>query len=631
VADTAYFGLTRGGVIAVDTVSGRERSPVAGLDAIRDIAITPDGRTVYVIDFGSEGWTQVTPIDTAANTPEAAIAVGEGASGLAVSPGGRTVLVTSTAAGTVTPISTETNIAGPPIAVDRPTGIAITPDGATAYVLTAGATLTLIDLTTNTTRAAIALGHTGQAIAITPDGTLALVGETDEVPSSPQSYVQVVDLPTGEAEAPVAISDDRVVTSLAIAPDGETAYIGQTVTFVDLTRPVESGGVVPFAIASRTAGSLISSELALWGGVHDVAVSGDSASLFGTVPCNSIHCTTGFGFKLDTATKTKADDFGFGGFDAQPAVIALVPGPSATFTATARRNESPSSFDAAASSNSGGAVTGYAWQFGDSSPAEATASATVSHTYARPGTYTVTLTTSNAGGCAARVVYTGQTASCTGSRTATTTRTVTVPAPGAHSGSARAVGRTRATLNGTIDAASDGASRHFVYGASKQYGRATRDRTLHARDGKVTVRSTLTRLAPNRRYHYRLIVETPSGTSDKPVISAGQDRTFKTRPTGTLHLNSGKLRLVRTTTEVPMRCASRRACRGRLSLTIRSITCGHAGIHLAAGQSTHQRITVRPTCRSLLKHANHHTLAGKLTSRLRTGQRGFNTTVRLAR
>ena len=38
---------------------------------------------------------------------------------------------------TVTPITTATNTAGAPIAVENPTGIAITPDGTTAYVANA--------------------------------------------------------------------------------------------------------------------------------------------------------------------------------------------------------------------------------------------------------------------------------------------------------------------------------------------------------------------------------------------------------------------------------------------------------------------------------------------------------------
>ncbi|MCH7703293.1 MAG: PKD domain-containing protein, partial [Planctomycetes bacterium] len=48
------------------------------------------------------------------------------------------------------------------------------------------------------------------------------------------------------------------------------------------------------------------------------------------------------------------------------------------------------SFDAAGSDDSDGTVTGYEWDFGDGSPLETEAS--VTHSYAEPGEYTVTLT-----------------------------------------------------------------------------------------------------------------------------------------------------------------------------------------------------------------------------------------------
>jgi DNA-binding beta-propeller fold protein YncE len=70
-------------------------------------------------------------------------------------------------AGTVTPISTATNTAGPAIKVGKyPFAIAIAPDGLTAYVANYGAgTVTPISTATN---GAGAVGHGPIAIAITP-------------------------------------------------------------------------------------------------------------------------------------------------------------------------------------------------------------------------------------------------------------------------------------------------------------------------------------------------------------------------------------------------------------------------------------------------------------------------------
>ena len=55
-------------------------------------------------------------------------------------------------------------------------------------------------------------------------------------------------------------------------------------------------------------------------------------------------------------------------------------------------------------------------------------SPSVTHTYARAGTYTAQLTVVDADGCSTLTVFTGQTAYCNGNAAATTTRTVVVPA-----------------------------------------------------------------------------------------------------------------------------------------------------------------------------------------------------------
>jgi PKD domain len=112
-----------------------------------------------------------------------------------------------------------------------------------------------------------------------------------------------------------------------------------------------------------------------------------------------------------------------------PAGIAVTPdqGPVASFTVSATPAGSASSFDASGSSSADSTVASYQWSFGDGSTT-ASGSASVTHTYARPGTYTAQLTVVDADGCSTLTVFTGQTASCNANAAATTTRTVVVPA-----------------------------------------------------------------------------------------------------------------------------------------------------------------------------------------------------------
>jgi hyaluronoglucosaminidase len=67
-------------------------------------------------------------ISTATNTPGKPIKVGAGPWAIAITPDGKTAYVVSYYPATATPISTATNTAGKPIKVDRgPVTIAIAP------------------------------------------------------------------------------------------------------------------------------------------------------------------------------------------------------------------------------------------------------------------------------------------------------------------------------------------------------------------------------------------------------------------------------------------------------------------------------------------------------------------------
>jgi YVTN family beta-propeller protein len=115
-------------VTPIATATNTAGPPIAvGNEPIR-VAITPDGKTAYVTNIGSN---TVTPIATATNTAGLPIRTGDEPGAIAITPDGKTAYVANYASGTVTPIATATNTPGPQIRVgsagSEPTAIAITP------------------------------------------------------------------------------------------------------------------------------------------------------------------------------------------------------------------------------------------------------------------------------------------------------------------------------------------------------------------------------------------------------------------------------------------------------------------------------------------------------------------------
>ena len=99
----------------------------------------------YVLNRDSDS---ISVVDTATDTNLATIAVGDNPASLAVTPDGRQIYVVL-AAGVVQAIDTSRNIVTAEIAIEgNGGGVAITPDGAYAFVASGG--VTLIHTGTNT-------------------------------------------------------------------------------------------------------------------------------------------------------------------------------------------------------------------------------------------------------------------------------------------------------------------------------------------------------------------------------------------------------------------------------------------------------------------------------------------------
>lgn len=102
-----------------------------------------------------------------------------------------------------------------------------------------------------------------------------------------------------------------------------------------------------------------------------------------------------------------------------PMVFQPSPAPVASFTAKAAAPGAASRFNATKSTNAGT----YDWNFGDGATL-ADGGPTPSHVYAKAGQYTVTLSLTDAQGCGAQQIYTGQSTTCPGGPSTTTTLSV---------------------------------------------------------------------------------------------------------------------------------------------------------------------------------------------------------------
>ena len=378
-----------------------------GESSAPDVAITPDGTRAYVIESGQDA---VVPFNVATGTPGTPIVVGFSPQQIAITPDGTRAYVTNFFAGTVSVINLASGTVTGTITVgSEPMGIAVTPDGTRAYVVNHGNdSVSVINLASGTVTGTITVGNGPTGIAITPDGSRAYVAnQLDET-------VSRIDLATN-AVTSIAASGLHGV-GLSITPNGERAYV--------IANFGSSSEVMPINLTTNTAGTAVATS----GFLEDIAIlpDGSRAYIADESPDQLI--------PFDIASNTALPGFAAGN---RPEAVAIVPNqpPHAVFSSApgAPTPGATVTFDATKSTDpetapeTPGTVARYDWNFGDGTAA-ANAGPKPTHVFAKAGTYTVTLTTTDNEGCSTQLVFTGQTAYCNGSSVARTTHTVTVGA-----------------------------------------------------------------------------------------------------------------------------------------------------------------------------------------------------------
>jgi DNA-binding beta-propeller fold protein YncE len=213
------------------------RNPAWVLTAM---AITPDGKTVYVLTGGQD----VVPINTRTNTAGRHIRVAGGATAIAVSPGGKTAYVGSVTGNVpglvsaVYPIIISAGKTAAPIKLGRPSldsvvnSIAITPDGKAAYVATNNAVYP-IDTATNTAGKPISIApanFTPVVVAISPDGKTAWVVSVND--KSGAGLLTPISIPANHVGRPIHVGNNPVCLLLTTGRPRSTPRQSQCATFL---------------------------------------------------------------------------------------------------------------------------------------------------------------------------------------------------------------------------------------------------------------------------------------------------------------------------------------------------------------------------------------------------------------
>ena len=181
---TAYVANPANQVLAiVDTVKPDTDSLMMDMQPV-DVAVGPDGRTVYVAgckNFCVTGTIEV--LDARSRLVTTSITVGSKPYRIALSPDGRRAYTTNLGEPSVSVVDLATNTTTATVAVPvEPTGLAVARDGSRIFVANQPAgTITVIDAVTNTLQAKVKVANNVREVVVTPDGQRLYVSTLDSV------------------------------------------------------------------------------------------------------------------------------------------------------------------------------------------------------------------------------------------------------------------------------------------------------------------------------------------------------------------------------------------------------------------------------------------------------------------
>jgi len=180
---TAYItNQANNGLAVVSLPSGQGTTLMPDVRP-NDVAITPDGRTVYIAGckpICTPGFIQM--LDTAAQRFTREFQVGSYPYRIKLAPNGLRAYTANLSGATVSVIDLTANAVTATVSVPvQPTGLAVSPDSRTVYVVSqTGGTLTVIDAATNQARSSLPIAL-ARDVVVTPDGRRVYVSSERDV------------------------------------------------------------------------------------------------------------------------------------------------------------------------------------------------------------------------------------------------------------------------------------------------------------------------------------------------------------------------------------------------------------------------------------------------------------------
>jgi YVTN family beta-propeller protein len=219
---TAYV-VGNSALSVIDTATGTVTDTVATPSRPRGVAVSPDGRRVYVALVSGS----VSVLDRSTSAQVATIPVGERPQAISLTPDGRAIYVVDGSAGDgISVIDTARDAVVARLPVPPASGVFAAPDSRTVWVHHQdSAAFSVIDTGTNTVTATVPARSTdATSVAVAPDGSRAYTSG-----GLGTHAISVFDLP-GRTKLGEIRDVEGVVADVAVAPDGRYLYVALTGT-----------------------------------------------------------------------------------------------------------------------------------------------------------------------------------------------------------------------------------------------------------------------------------------------------------------------------------------------------------------------------------------------------------------